>query len=66
MLGRIPPLPTVSDILRLVEIGKSETFWNWIINSTIFRIYNIRAKKQLSQNFIMDPRLLKRIAEVII
>jgi len=39
---RIPPLPTVSDILRM---------------------YNIRAKKQLSQNFIMDPRLLNRIAK---
>ncbi|XP_023326645.1 dimethyladenosine transferase 1, mitochondrial [Eurytemora carolleeae] len=41
-VSRIPPLPTVSDILRM---------------------YNIRAKKQLSQNFIMDPRLLRRIAE---
>lgn len=39
---RIPPLPTVNDILRM---------------------YNIRAKKQLSQNFIMDPRLLNRIAK---
>jgi hypothetical protein len=27
-----------------------------------FRMYNIRAKKNLSQNFIMDPRLLDRIA----
>jgi hypothetical protein len=25
-------------------------------------MYNIRAKKNLSQNFIMDPRLLDRIA----
>jgi dimethyladenosine transferase 1 len=41
-ISRIPPLPTIADILRM---------------------YNIRAKKQLSQNFIMDPRLLKRIAE---
>jgi len=39
---RIPPLPTVNDILRM---------------------YNIKAKKQLSQNFIMDPRLLNRIAK---
>jgi len=39
---RIPPLPTVNDILRM---------------------YNIRAKKQLSQNFLMDPRLLNRIAK---
>lgn len=38
---RLPPLPTVKDILRM---------------------YNIRAKKNLSQNFIMDPRLLDRIA----
>ena len=28
------------------------------------RMYNIRAKKQLSQNFLMDPRLLNRIAKV--
>ncbi len=28
----------------------------------IFRMYNIRAKKNLSQNFILDPRLLDRIA----
>lgn len=28
----------------------------------ILRMYNIRAKKNLSQNFIMDPRLLHRIA----
>jgi len=39
---RIPPLPTVSDILRM---------------------YNIRAKKQLSQNFIMDPKLLNKIVK---
>jgi len=38
---RIPPLPTVNDLLRM---------------------YNIRAKKQFSQNFILDPRLLNRIA----
>lgn len=41
-LRRIPPLPTVSDILRM---------------------YNIKAKKHLSQNFIMDPRLLNRLAK---
>lgn len=38
---RLPPLPTVNDILRM---------------------YSIRAKKQLSQNFLMDPRLLDRVA----
>ena len=38
---RLPPLPTVKDILR---------------------IYNISATKKLSQNFIMDPRQLDRIA----
>ena len=38
---RLPPLPTLKDILMM---------------------YNIRAKKNLSQNFIMDPRLLDRIA----
>jgi len=38
---RLPPLPTVKDILRM---------------------YNIRAQKRLSQNFIMDPRLLDRVA----
>jgi len=42
MARRIPPLPTVNDILR---------------------IYNIRAQKHLSQNFIMDPRLLNSIAK---
>jgi dimethyladenosine transferase 1 len=39
--SRLPPLPTVKDILRL---------------------YNIRAQRKLSQNFIMDPRLLDRVA----
>lgn len=38
---RLPPLPTVKDILRM---------------------YNIKAQKRLSQNFIMDPRLLDRVA----
>ena len=38
---RLPPLPTVKDILRL---------------------YNISATKKLSQNFILDPRQLDRIA----
>ena len=38
---RLPPLPTVKDILR---------------------IYNISATKKLSQNFILDPRQLDRIA----
>ena len=28
------------------------------------RMYNIRAKKQLSQNFIMDPKLLNKIVKV--
>lgn len=28
----------------------------------ILRMYNIRAKKSLSQNFIMDPRILDKIA----
>jgi len=42
MATRIPPLPTVRDILRL---------------------YNINAQKSLSQNFIMDPRLLNRITK---
>lgn len=40
-MRRLPPLPTLKDILR---------------------IYNIKAQKRLSQNFIMDPRLLDRIA----
>jgi len=39
---RLPPLPTVKDILRM---------------------YNINAQKRLSQNFIMDPRLLDRVAK---
>jgi len=38
---RLPPLPSVGDILRM---------------------YNIRAKKSLSQNFILDPRILDSIA----
>ena len=38
---RLPPLPTVKDILRL---------------------YNISATKKLSQNFILDPRQLDRLA----
>jgi len=38
---RLPPLPTVKDILR---------------------IYRINAVKNLSQNFIMDPRLLDKFA----
>ena len=40
---RLPPLPTVKDILRM---------------------YNISATKKLSQNFIMDPRLLDRFAKL--
>jgi len=39
--GRLPPLPSIGDILRM---------------------YNIRAAKALSQNFIMDPRILDGIA----
>ena len=39
--ARLPPLPSVGDILRM---------------------YNIRAKKSLSQNFILDPRILDAIA----
>lgn len=42
LVRRLPPLPTISDILR---------------------IYGIRAKKNLSQNFIMDPRILKKFAK---
>jgi len=38
---RLPPLPTLRDILK---------------------IYGIRAKKSLSQNFIMDPRILNKFA----
>ena len=40
----------------------------WLIDLlfNLIRMYNIRAKKQLSQNFIMDPRLLRRIAEVLV
>ena len=42
MVGRrLPPLPSVGDILRM---------------------YNIQAKKALSQNFILDPRILDSIA----
>jgi len=40
---RLPPLPTVKDVLR---------------------IYKINATKKLSQNFIMDPRLLDRFARL--
>jgi len=39
---RLPPLPSVGDILRM---------------------YGIRAKKSLSQNFILDPRILDGIAK---
>jgi len=40
---RLPPLPTVKDILR---------------------VYNISATKKLSQNFLLDPRQLDRIARL--
>ena len=42
VVRRMPPLPSVGDILKM---------------------YNIGAKKSLSQNFIMDPRILNAIAE---
>jgi len=42
LVRRLPPLPTINDILRM---------------------YGIRAKKSLSQNFIMDPRILKKFAK---
>ncbi len=41
---RLPPLPTINDILRL---------------------YGIRAKKKLSQNFLLDPSLLDRFARMV-
>ncbi|BES93911.1 rRNA (adenine-N6,N6-)-dimethyltransferase activity [Nesidiocoris tenuis] len=43
MVQRLPPLPTIKDILRL---------------------YNLRAMKQLSQNFIMESRITDKIAKV--
>ena len=42
LVRRLPPLPTLGDILRM---------------------YGIKAKKSLSQNFIMDPRILKKFAD---
>ena len=43
LIRRLPPLPTITDILRM---------------------YGIRAKKNLSQNFILDPRILKKFARI--
>ena len=43
VIRRLPPLPTIRDILRM---------------------YNIKAMKKLSQNFILDPRILDKIARV--
>ncbi|CAN8007140.1 unnamed protein product, partial [Ixodes pacificus] len=39
---RLPPLPTVRDLLRM---------------------YRIRAMRQLSQNFLMDPKLTRRLVK---
>ena len=41
---RLPPLPTINDILRL---------------------YGVRAKKRLSQNFILDPKILNHFAKIV-
>lgn len=42
-VSRLPPLPTVRDILKM---------------------YRIRALRQLSQNFLMDPKLTRRLVKV--
>lgn len=56
---RLPPLPTIKDILRIYNIKvkeKKEYVWH-ILHCTYFQ-----AQKRLSQNFILDPRLLDKVA----
>ena len=56
---RLPPLPTIKDILRIynIKVGKCEECEEGLNLMSI-----VQAQKRLSQNFILDPRLLDKVA----
>ena len=64
---RLPPLPTVKVKITL-ELCNYFVGMRDCMNYTeqdILRIYRINAVKNLSQNFIMDPRLLDKYTTVL-
>lgn len=70
--NRLPPLPTVKDILRMYNIKvliftdiKVAFCGHALVSLTLPSNTGKRhtqAQKRLSQNFILDPRLLDRLA----
>ena len=60
---RLPPLPTIKDILRIynIKVGKLRLHWKEYMMSHP-PLHCFQAQKRLSQNFILDPRLLDKVA----
>ena len=64
---RLPPLPTVkgNPTLELYNYFVGTRDCMNCTEQDILRIYRINAAKNLSQNFIMDPRLLDKYYTVL-